>query len=43
VLIECSGERLRYVVVEVADAERTVREIRVAAGKEARDRRGLTS
>jgi hypothetical protein len=34
VLIECSGERLRYVVIEVADAERTVREIRVAAGKE---------
>ena len=25
VLIECSGERLRYVVIEVADAERTVR------------------
>ncbi len=31
VLIECSGERLRYVVIEVADAERTVREIRLAA------------
>ena len=30
VLIECSGERFRYVVVEVADPERTVREIRAA-------------
>ena len=33
VLIECSGERLRYVVIEVEDARRTVREIRVAAAK----------
>jgi hypothetical protein len=33
VLIECSGERFRYVVVEVADAQRTVREIRSAAAK----------
>ena len=32
VLIECSGERFRYVVVEVADAAETVREIRTAAG-----------
>lgn len=31
VLIECSGERFRYVVVEVADPGRTVREIRAAA------------
>jgi len=31
VLIECSGERFRYVVVEVADAQRTVREVRAAA------------
>jgi len=30
VLIECSGERLRYVVIEVADAGRTVQEIRLA-------------
>jgi hypothetical protein len=33
VLIECAGERLRYVVIEVADAEATVREIDVAAAK----------
>ena len=33
VLFECSGERLRYVVVEVADAEQTVREVRLAAAK----------
>ena len=32
VLIECSGERFRYVVIEVADAERTVREIRAGGG-----------
>ncbi len=32
VLIECSGVHLRYVVIEVADPERTVREIRLAAG-----------
>ncbi len=33
VLIECSGERLHYVVIEVADPERTVQEIRRAAGR----------
>ena len=33
VLIECSGERFRYVVIEVADAPRTVREIRAAAAR----------
>ena len=33
VLIECSGERFRYVVIEVADAAGTVREIRTAAGR----------
>ena len=33
VLIECAGERLHYVVIEVADPERTVREIRLAAGR----------
>jgi len=33
VLIECSGERFRYVVVEVADPGRTVREIRAAAAR----------
>ena len=33
VLFECSGERLRYVVIEVADAEQTVREIRLAAAR----------
>jgi hypothetical protein len=33
VLIECSGQRFRYVVIEVADAAQTVREIRTAAGK----------
>jgi len=33
VLMECSGERFRYVVVEVADPARTVREIRAAAGR----------
>ncbi len=30
VLMECSGERFRYVVVEVADPARTVEEIRTA-------------
>jgi hypothetical protein len=33
VLIECSGERFRYVVVEVADPARTVREIRLASAR----------
>ncbi len=33
VLMECSGERFRYVVVEVADAAETVRQIRTAAGR----------
>ena len=33
VLIECSGERFRYVVIEVADAQHTVSEIRSAAAK----------
>ena len=33
VLIECSGERFRFVVVEVADADATVREIRAAAAR----------
>jgi len=33
VLIECSGERHRFVVVEVADPKATVREIRTAAGR----------
>ena len=33
VLIECSGEQFRYVVIEVADAQRTVREIRAAAAR----------
>jgi hypothetical protein len=33
VLIECTGERFRYVVVEVEDAAKTVREIRTAAAK----------
>jgi len=33
VLIECTGERFRFVVVEVEDAARTVREIRTAAAK----------
>lgn len=33
VLMECSGERFRYVVVEVADPGRTVGEIRAAAGR----------
>jgi hypothetical protein len=33
VLIECSGERFRYVVIEVADAPRTVRELRAAAAR----------
>ena len=33
VLMECSGERFRYVVIEVAEPARTVREIRAAAGR----------
>lgn len=33
VLIECSGERFRYLVIEVADPQRAVREIRSAAGR----------
>lgn len=33
VLIECSGERFRYVVIEVADAQHTVSEIRSAVAK----------
>jgi hypothetical protein len=33
VLIECSGAHLRYVVIEVADPERTVREIRLATAR----------
>ncbi len=33
VLIECSGERFRYVVIEVADPVATVREIRAAAAR----------
>jgi hypothetical protein len=33
VLIECSGERFRYVVIEVADPVATVREIRGAASR----------
>jgi hypothetical protein len=33
VLMECSGERFRYVVVEVADPGRTVGEIRAAAAR----------
>ena len=33
VLMECSGERFRYVVVEVADPELTVREILAAAAR----------
>jgi hypothetical protein len=33
VLIECSGEHFRYVVIEVADARRTVGEIRAAAAR----------
>jgi len=35
VLIECSGERFRYVVIEVADAERTVGAIRLAVARAA--------
>jgi hypothetical protein len=35
VLIECLGERFRYVVIEVADARQTVEEIRVAIRKAA--------
>jgi len=37
VLIEFSGERFRYVVVEVSDAETTVREIRAALARQALD------
>jgi hypothetical protein len=33
VLIECSGQRFRFVVVEVADPAETVREIRTAAAR----------
>jgi hypothetical protein len=33
VLIECSGERFRYVVIEVADPVATVREISAAAAR----------
>ena len=33
VLLECSGERLRYVVIEVADAKGTVQEIGLAAAR----------
>jgi len=33
VLIECSGERFRFVVIEVADAPKTVREIRTAVAR----------
>lgn len=33
VLIECSGEHFRYVVVEVGDPARTVKEIRAAAAR----------
>jgi len=33
VLMECSGERFRYVVVEVADPAATVRAIRTAAAR----------
>jgi len=33
VLVECSAERFRYVVVEVADPARTVREIRTAVAR----------
>jgi len=33
VLMECSGERFRYVVIEVGDPAKTVREIRTAAGR----------
>ncbi len=36
VLIECSGERFRYVVIEVADPQGTVREIRSAVAKATR-------
>ncbi len=36
VLIECSGERFRYVIIEVADARATVREIRLAVGRATR-------
>jgi hypothetical protein len=35
VLIECSGQRYRFVVVEVADPGRTVREIRSAMARAA--------
>ena len=37
VLMECSGERFRYVVVEVADPGPTVGEIRAAAGRLTRE------